>query len=83
MVTGFSDYRWDLQHLLIDGTWIAARLTGTGTHTGAIGGLAPTNRSIQVHELAMYNTQDGKITRYWGDLAAVLRDELVSGSSHG
>ena len=34
MVEGFPDYQWDLQRLLIDGDWLAARLYGTGTHTG-------------------------------------------------
>lgn len=79
VVTGFSDYRWDLQHLLVDGTWIAARLIGVGTHTGPFRGLAPTGRAIEVQELAMDSTESGMITRCWGDLGATLRDELVSG----
>jgi len=34
-VTGaFPDYHWDLHRLLVDDRWLAARLTGTGTHTG-------------------------------------------------
>lgn len=82
VVTGFSDYRWDLQHLLVDGTWIAARLIGVGTHTGPFRGLAPTGRAIEVQELAMYSTERGMITRCWGDLGATLRDELVSGGGH-
>jgi predicted ester cyclase len=80
VVTGFSDYRWDLQQLLVDGTWIAARLIGVGTHTGPFRGLAPTGRAIEVQELAMYSTEGGMITRCWGDLGATLRDELVSGA---
>lgn len=82
VVAGFSDYRWDLQQLLVDGTWIAARLIGVGTHTGPFRGLAPTGRAIEVQELAMYSTEGGMITRCWGDLGATLRDELVSGGSH-
>lgn len=79
VVTGFSDYRSDLQHLLVDGTWIAARLIGVGTHTGRFRELAPTGRAIEVQELAMYSTEGGMITRCWGDLGATLRDEPVSG----
>ncbi|MGF0316364.1 ester cyclase [Nocardia fluminea] len=79
VVTGFADYRWDLQHLLVDGTWIAARLLGSGTHTGPFRGIAATGRAVRVQELAMYRTEGGLITRCWGDLGATLRDELVSG----
>ena len=39
VVEGFPDYQWDLQRLLIDGDWLAARLYGTGTHTGPFRGI--------------------------------------------
>src|SRR4051812_46084878 len=32
--TGFPDYRWDLQEIVVEENTIAARLTGRGTHTG-------------------------------------------------
>ncbi|KAF0845309.1 ester cyclase [Nocardia caishijiensis] len=81
VVTGFPDYHWDLRHLLVDGTWLAARLLGTGTHTGPFRGLAATGRAVRVQELAMYRTHTGMITRCWGDLGSTLRDELVSGTA--
>ncbi len=31
--TGFPDYRWDLQELVIERDTVAARLIGRGTHT--------------------------------------------------
>ncbi|UGT57022.1 ester cyclase [Nocardia asteroides] len=81
VITGFPDYRWDLRHLLVDGTWLAARLLGTGTHTGPFRGIAATGRTVHVQELAMYRTDNGMITRCWGDLGATLRDELISGTT--
>ena len=34
VVEAFPDYQWELQRLLVDGEWLAARLYETGTHTG-------------------------------------------------
>ena len=34
VVDAFPDYQWQLQNLLVDNPWLAARLYGTGTHTG-------------------------------------------------
>lgn len=79
VVQGFADYHWQVDHVLVDGHCIAARLTGTGTHTGMFRNIAATGRKIEVQELALYQTDGMKITRCWGDLGAVIRDELVSG----
>ncbi|MGW5437099.1 ester cyclase [Nocardia asteroides] len=81
VVTAFPDYHWGLRHLLVDGTWLAARLLGTGTHTGSFRGIAATGRVVRVQELAMYSTENGRITRCWGDLGTTLRDELVAGDA--
>lgn len=80
VVTGFSDYHWQVEHVLVDGEWIAAQLTGTGTHTGMFRGIAATHRHISIQELAVYRTSAGMIVRCWGDLGSVVRDELVSGT---
>ncbi len=58
---GFPDYRWDLQQLLVDGQWLAARLIGTGTHTGPFRGIAPTGRVIRTQELVIYRVAGAKI----------------------
>ena len=34
VVDAFPDYHRELQRLLVDDQWLAARLDGTGTHTG-------------------------------------------------
>jgi predicted ester cyclase len=76
----FPDYRWDLQQLLVDGPWLAARLYGTGTHTGMFRGVPATGRLIRTQELVIYRIADGKIAESWGDLGSTVRDELVSGT---
>jgi predicted ester cyclase len=81
VVDAFPDYQWELQHLLVDDQWLAARLCGTGTHTGPFRGIAATGRVIRTQELVIYRTVDGKIVECWGDLGSTVRDELTSGTT--
>lgn len=83
VIEAFPDYRWDLQRLLIDGEWVAARLLGSGTHAGTFRGIAATGRFIRTQELVMYHVRDGRIVACWGDLHTTVRDRLVSGDIDG
>lgn len=76
--TGFPDYHWDLQELIVEENTIAARLIGRGTHTGSFDGIAPTGREITIQELVIYRFADGRITHCWGDLNPVVRDALTT-----
>lgn len=78
VLTAFPDYRWELQGRVVEGDTVAARLTGRGTHTGPLGDIAPTGRSIEVQELVVYRFSAGRIVQCWGDLFPVLRDELTA-----
>lgn len=78
VVTGFPDYRWELQELIVEGDAIAARLTGRGTHTGVFDGIAPTGRKITIQELVIYRFAGGKIVQCWGDLNPVVRDAVTA-----
>jgi predicted ester cyclase len=80
VVEAFPDYQWDLQRVLVDGQWLAARLYGTGTHTGPFRGIEATGRVIRTQELVIYRIVDGKILECWGDLGSTVRDELTSGT---
>jgi steroid delta-isomerase-like uncharacterized protein len=79
VVDAFPDYRWDLQHLLVDGDWLAARLVDTGTHSGTFRGVPATGRVITVQELAVYRLENGRIAEGWGDLGSAVRDLLTNG----
>ena len=65
-VRGFPDYRWDLQHLLVDGSHIAAHFIDTGTHLGRFLDIAPTGRTVTTQEFAIYRVEAGKIAEVWG-----------------
>ncbi len=77
VTAAFPDYHWDLQRLLVDGQWLAARLTGTGTHTGTFRGIPAAGRRIRTQELVIYRLAQGKIAEVWGDLGSTVRDELT------
>ena len=79
--TGFPDYRWELQKVVVEEDMIAARLIGEGTHTGPFGGIPPTGRRISTQELVIYRFAEGKIVQCWGDLFPVVRDALTAPSS--
>jgi predicted ester cyclase len=76
--TGFPDYHWQLQELVVEENTIAARLIGQGTHTGFFDGIAPTGRKITIQELVVYRIADGKIVQCWGDLNPVVRDAVTT-----
>jgi predicted ester cyclase len=80
VVEAFPDYHWDLQRLLVDGDWLSAHLTGTGTHTGTFRGIPATSRTISTQELAIYRLDSGRIVESWGDLGSAVRDELTWGA---
>jgi predicted ester cyclase len=65
-VRAFPDFHWELRHLLIDGSWIAAHLFDRGTHSGQV---------VTTQEFAVYRIAAGKIAEVWGDLRT---DELVA-----
>jgi predicted ester cyclase len=65
IVRAFPDYRWDLQHLLIDGSWIAAHFHDTGTHRDAFLGMSATGRPVSTQEFAVYRVCEGRIVEVW------------------
>jgi predicted ester cyclase len=60
IVDTYPDFHWDLQRLLVDGSWLSARLIDTGSTRGG--------PSITVQEFAMYRIDHGRIAAAWGDL---------------
>lgn len=80
VIDALPDIHWDLQQLIVDGNWLAARLVTTGTHQGTFRDLAPTGRRVSIQELVVYRWDGERFVECWGDLAAVLRDALMPAS---
>ena len=54
------DFHWEIQELAINGDSLAVRAINTGTPTKEWLGVAPTGRSIEIVEYAIYRIRDGK-----------------------
>lgn len=54
------DLRWRLDSLIIDGERLGARLTNFGTPVREWLGAAPSGRSFEVTEYAVYTVRDGR-----------------------
>jgi predicted ester cyclase len=66
IVRGFPDYRWELEHLVVNPPWIAAHLLDTGTHRGTFQNVPPTGRTVSTPEFAFYRVGEDRITEVWG-----------------
>jgi predicted ester cyclase len=65
VVEAFPDYRWDLQHLLVDPPWISAHFHDSGTHRGTFKDVPATGRPVSTQEFALYRVEAGKIVEVW------------------
>lgn len=54
------DFHWETQELAINGDSLAARLINTGTPAKEWLGAAPTGKSVEIVEYAIYRIRDGK-----------------------
>ncbi len=62
---GFPDYRWTLQHLVMNDGWLAAHYLDTGTHLGTFMGIGATGVRVRTDEFAFYRITDFMITEVW------------------
>jgi 8-hydroxy-5-deazaflavin:NADPH oxidoreductase len=59
--SGFSNFQCDIDELIDDGMRVAVRWTWSGTHTGNLLGIAPTNRKIDFSETHLLRISGGRI----------------------
>jgi 8-hydroxy-5-deazaflavin:NADPH oxidoreductase len=59
--SGFSDFECDIDELIDDGMRAAVRWTWSGTHTGNLLGIAPTNRKIEFSETHLLRISGDRI----------------------
>lgn len=65
MRAGFPDLTVTMQIVIADGPYVAAHLTGRGTHRGIFQGVPPTGRPWAASCTALYRVEDGQITEAW------------------
>jgi steroid delta-isomerase-like uncharacterized protein len=66
--TAFPDQRATVEDVLVDGDRVMTRTVIRATHTGPLGKLAPTGRSIEITVIDVWRVQDGRLREHWGVL---------------
>jgi len=71
--------RWDIEEILFDRDGIAVRATNTGTPAKEWLGVAPTGKSFEIVEYAIYKVRDGRFVHMTNlhDSAEMLRQLTV------
>jgi steroid delta-isomerase-like uncharacterized protein len=66
-MAAFSDLRWEVEDILVDGDKVVGRFTMTGTHDGELMGMPPTGKSIAVPGIDIVRFgDDGLGHEHWG-----------------
>ena len=61
----FPDLTVTLHEVVAEGDIVVVRMTGQGTHSGALLGAAPTGKRVTLRALDMIRMKDGKATEVW------------------
>lgn len=62
----FPDMRATVEDLLADGDKVIARVSYQGTHQGAIMGIPPTGKQINVMGINIFRIANGQLVEHWG-----------------
>ena len=70
----FPDLRVTIEDQVAEGDKVVTRKTITGTHSGALMGIAPTGRAVSISVIDIVRIEDGRYAEHWGvnTLPAVL-----------
>jgi len=66
LFSAFPDWRWKRIQLVVEEDRIAVHLRGSGTHTGAYRGIAPTRRHVNVAEFGFFRLSKGRAVEFTG-----------------
>jgi predicted SnoaL-like aldol condensation-catalyzing enzyme len=61
----FSDGRWTIDDMIAEGDLVATRKTFTGTHTGDLGQIPATGKSVSLQYVDILRLRDGRIIEHW------------------
>jgi len=60
----YPDFHVTAEDMIAEGDRVVCRFTSHGTHKGMLGGIAPTNKQIEVTGIAIYRIVDGKVVEH-------------------
>jgi steroid delta-isomerase-like uncharacterized protein len=67
----FSDLQFDVEIVIAEDEFVAARWTASGTHTGSWGTVQPTGRTARFSGVNIFRFENGKVSELWNH-----RDDL-------
>jgi steroid delta-isomerase-like uncharacterized protein len=67
----FPDLRFEVEIVLAEDDFVAARWTASGTHSGAWAGIEPTGRSMSFSGVNIFRFENGLVAEIWNH-----RDDL-------
>src|SRR5262249_29710771 len=65
--SGFPDFHFRLEDMIVAGNKVVLRIPFTGTHLGKFWGLEPPGRKVEVTETLILRIEAGKIAEMWED----------------
>ena len=65
--TGFPDFHFKIEGMIVANDKVVLRIPFTGTHLGKFWGLEPTGRKINVTETLIIRIADNRIAEMWED----------------
>jgi steroid delta-isomerase-like uncharacterized protein len=71
----FPDFHNRIEELIAENDRVAARLTYTGTHQGAVLGISPTGRRVSYAGMALFRVVENRIAEGWvlGDVHGLVQ----------
>lgn len=64
-LTGFPDYQFNIERVLIDGERVIVLTTFAGTHTGRFADVEPTGRGVVTRSISVFAVRDGVAYDAW------------------
>jgi steroid delta-isomerase-like uncharacterized protein len=62
----FSDFKLEIEEMVIAGDTVWARNIATGTHDGTYMGHPPTGRTFRIHVFDVMRVVNGRLVEHWG-----------------
>jgi predicted ester cyclase len=63
----FTDIQVEVLDMIAENDKVATRKIITGTHTGALFGIAPTGKKITIKVIDVFTVSGGKLKEHWGE----------------
>lgn len=63
--TAFPDSRWTIDDMIAEGDRVVTKKTMAGTHTGDLGDMPATGRTVTIQYVDIMRLSQGKIVEHW------------------